>query len=104
MIPADLSSAASDIQRLSLRDSKLEVLSTEDSSALVLPNHVQDLTAKCSHLSFGRYNSGDNSTSSAILASHLSNGSEDRAAAVDSGSLAQYMDDRHFLLQIQYLI
>ncbi|KAF7833509.1 GBF-interacting protein 1 [Senna tora] len=88
----DVSSAASDFQRLSLRDSKMEVPSTEDSSTLVLPNHVSGLTAQCSHLSFGRYNGGSNSTSTAMLASHLSSDLEEKAAAVDGGSLAQYLD------------
>ncbi|XP_054797724.1 uncharacterized protein LOC129302871 isoform X2 [Prosopis cineraria] len=89
----DVALAASDIQQLSLRDSKLEVLSTEDNSALVLPCHVQGLTDKCSHLSFGSYNSGSNSTSSATLASHASNyGLEVNAAAVDGGLLAQNLD------------
>lgn len=101
---ADVSSAASDLQRLSLRDSKLELLSTGNGSTLVLPDHVPDLTAKCSHLSFGIYNRGNNSTSSAMLASHLSSGLEEKAAAVDGGSLAQYMEARHFLLQNQFLI
>ncbi|XP_028777907.1 uncharacterized protein LOC114734444 isoform X2 [Neltuma alba] len=101
----DVSLAASDIQRLSLRDSKTEVLSMEDNSALVLPSHVQGLTDKCSHLSFGRFNSGSNSTSSATLASHaLNSGSGEKAAAVDGGSLAQNLDASNSLYHVDKLL
>ncbi|KAI9114638.1 hypothetical protein K1719_014336 [Acacia pycnantha] len=89
----DVSLAASDIQQLSLRDPKPEVVSTKDKSALVLPSHIRGLSDKCSHLSFGRFNNGINSTSSAMLASHASNsGLEVKAAGADGGSLAQNLD------------
>ncbi|XP_061349671.1 uncharacterized protein LOC133294920 [Gastrolobium bilobum] len=89
----DVSSTASDFHRLSIRESKLEEPSSEDSPTVVLPNHLLALAANCSHLSFGSYNGGRNSASSAIFASnHISrSGLEEKSAAVD-GSSAQFLD------------
>ena len=87
---ADVSSAASRFQLLSLRNSKVDMPSTEDNHAVVLPSHLQDLAADCSHLSFGTYNRGTNSASSVTLPSNLSIGGwEEKVAAVD-GYLAKY--------------
>ena len=100
---ADVSSAASDFQRLSIRESKLEVPLSGDNPTVVLPNnlHLQALAAKCSHLSFGTFNCSSNTASSVILGSNLSrNGLEEKSAAVDS-SLAEFSDARHFLFRFQ---
>lgn len=96
----DVSPIASDLQRLSMRESKLEVPSSGDNSTVLLPNHLQALAAECSHLSFGTYNGGNNSASSASLASNnlSKSGLEEKSAAVDD-SLAQFPDARHFLFR-----
>lgn len=87
----------------------MELPSSEDNSALVLPNDFQPWSEECSHLSFGTYNGGSNSASSAHLASnHLSRSDlEENFATIDEtidDSLAQILDDRYFLFQFQLLI
>ncbi|XP_027341474.1 uncharacterized protein LOC113854583 isoform X2 [Abrus precatorius] len=93
----DVSSAASILQRLSIGESKqkLPTFEVEDDPTVVIPNHLQALGADCSYLSFGTYNGGSSSASSAILISnHLSkSGLEEKSAAVDD-SPSQFLDTR----------
>ena len=89
-----MSSSASIFQRLSIGDSKPEVPTFEDDRAVVIPIHLQALGADCSHLSFGTYNSGNNSASVVLTSNHLSkNGTEVKSAAVHDSS-AQFLDAR----------
>ncbi|KAE9598411.1 putative GBF-interacting protein [Lupinus albus] len=82
----DVSSATSDIQQLSIKETKQQVSSPEDNPIMVLPNHLQVLAAECSHLSFGTYNGGCSSTST-ILASNTSrSGVEEKSAAASVSS------------------
>ncbi|CAL0310928.1 unnamed protein product [Lupinus luteus] len=87
----DVSSATSDIQQLSIKETKQEVSSSEDNPIVVLPNHLQALAAECSHLSFGTYNGGCNSTSM-IHASNISRSGIEEKSAVASGSSAEFLD------------
>ncbi|XP_058788252.1 uncharacterized protein LOC131662476 [Vicia villosa] len=86
-----VSSVTSDLQRLSMKESNLEVPSSDD--IVVLPNHLQALAAECSHLSFGTYKGGNNSASSETFTpNNLSrDGMEMKSATVDD-SLAQFLD------------
>ncbi|CAI8596497.1 unnamed protein product [Vicia faba] len=86
-----VSSVTSDLQRLSMKESNLEVPSSDD--IVVLPNHLQALAAECSHLSFGTYKGGNNSASSETSTpNNLSrDGLEMKPATVDD-SLAQFLD------------
>ncbi|OIW13405.1 hypothetical protein TanjilG_19757 [Lupinus angustifolius] len=83
--------ATSDIQQLSISETKQEVSSSEDNPIVVLPNHLQALAAECSHLSFGTYNSGCNLTSM-ILASNISRSGIEEKSAAASGSSAEFLD------------
>ncbi|KAK2387402.1 RNA polymerase II degradation factor protein [Trifolium repens] len=86
-----VSSVALDLQRLSMEESHLKAPSSEDT--VVLPNHLQALAAECSHLSFGTYKGGNNSSSSGNSApNNLSrSGFEMKPAAVED-SLVQFPD------------
>ncbi|KAK7305012.1 hypothetical protein VNO77_42910 [Canavalia gladiata] len=100
----DVSSAASIFQRLNIGESTQKVLTFGDDPTVVIPNHLQALGADCSHLSFGTYNGGSSSASSAILISnHLSkSGLEEKCVAVDDSSArcldasSVYHDDKQF--------
>ncbi|XP_014523325.1 uncharacterized protein LOC106779670 isoform X1 [Vigna radiata var. radiata] len=88
----DVSSSVSILQRLSIGESKPEVPTFEDEPSVVIPIHLQALGADCSHLSFGTYNRGSNSTSAVLTSNHLSkNVMEVKSAAVDDSS-AQFLD------------
>ncbi|KAJ4975556.1 hypothetical protein NE237_000662 [Protea cynaroides] len=64
-----VSSAAADLQQLSLRKDELGVPPSEDNPAVIIPNHLQVSTADCSHLSFGSFGSGISGTFSGSFAS-----------------------------------
>lgn len=57
-----VSVAAADLQELSLKKEELGQPSApphaEDNPAVVMPNHFQDSSADCAHLSFGSFGSG----------------------------------------------
>jgi hypothetical protein len=86
-----------------MEESHLKAPSSEDT--VVLPNHLQALAAECSHLSFGTYKGGNNSSSSGNSApNNLSrSGFEMNSAAVDD-SLVQFPDARHFLFRFHLLM
>ena len=88
-----MSSAASDLQRSSIRNSGLEVQSSEDHCAVVLADHLRELADECPHLCLGTYNGGSNSASSVMLASNTS-----------TSGLKEKGDARHFLYHFKLLI
>lgn len=76
----------------------------EDDPAVVIPIHLQALSADCSHLSFGTYNCGSNSASVVLTSNHLSkNDMEVKSAAVNDSS-AQFLDERQFFFSIFYFL
>ncbi|KAL9319689.1 hypothetical protein ACSQ67_011528 [Phaseolus vulgaris] len=98
----DVSSSASIFQRLSIGESKVPTF--EDDPAVVIPIHLQALSADCSHLSFGTYNCGSNSASVVLTSNHLSkNDMEVKSAAVNDSS-AQFLDERQFFFSIFYFL
>ncbi|KAJ4700301.1 GBF-interacting protein 1-like, partial [Melia azedarach] len=65
-----VSSAIANLQQLDIGKEEPVMPSTEDHSAVVLPNHFQALVTDCSHLSFGTYTSGIASSSPMAMASN----------------------------------
>ncbi|OVA00988.1 Protein of unknown function DUF1296 [Macleaya cordata] len=57
-----VSSAAANLQQLSLRKEELVGPPAEDNPAVKIPNHLQVPTADCLHLSFGSFGSGISAT------------------------------------------
>ncbi|XP_042494392.1 GBF-interacting protein 1-like isoform X2 [Macadamia integrifolia] len=98
-----VSSAAVDLQQLSLRKDELGVLPTEENPAVIIPNHLQVPSADCSHLSFGSFGSGISGSFSGSFASKTSKSNlEETPVALDGSSVRhsearnpEYYGDEH---------
>lgn len=76
-------SVTANLQQLHIRKEETAKRSIEDSSSLVLPDHLQAFAADCSHLSFGTYKSG---VPSSVPTSSCPSKSDVEVYAVDGAS------------------
>ncbi|CAN6451661.1 unnamed protein product [Victoria cruziana] len=72
-VNAALSSNLTQLQQMSLRKDEVATSRLEDNMTVIMPNHLQDPSVDCSHLSFGSFGSG---ISAAFSASFGTNGSK----------------------------
>jgi hypothetical protein len=94
-VGASVSSAAGNLQELSILDEEARESEDEGAGApsLVIPNHLQVESADCSHLSFGSFGSAapfSTSRQPAVRASNI----EEQPAVPDSSSVA-HLDNRN---------
>ncbi|PKA47216.1 hypothetical protein AXF42_Ash017161 [Apostasia shenzhenica] len=62
VVNAEISSAATSLQNLSLQKEGLSSPSLEDNPAVIIPRHLKVTNADCSHLSFGSFGSGSSTS------------------------------------------
>lgn len=74
----------------------------EDSPSVIIPNHLQVHSSDCSHLSFGSFGTGIDSTFSGPFASRpLKNNLEERSETADAPSIG-HSDARYSLHMISF--
>ncbi|KAJ4981146.1 hypothetical protein NE237_031983 [Protea cynaroides] len=84
-----VSSAAADLQQLSLRKDELGAPPTEDNPAVIIPNHLQVPSKDCSHLSFGSFGSGISGSFSGSFVSKTSKSNlEETHVSLDGSSVS----------------
>ncbi|GMI67750.1 hypothetical protein HRI_000444200 [Hibiscus trionum] len=90
------SSVAVNLQQLSLGKEEGVVTPKEDNCGVVLPDYLQALSADCSHLSFGTYKSGKNtSLPQPQTSSSLTNNLEETLMNSNGCSTSMHLDSRN---------
>lgn len=96
-VASAVASAVANLQQLNIGKEELVMPSTENHSAVVLPNLLQTFAADCSHLSFGTYKSGVASAShTAVAFNPIESNLEVSAADGPSAINSEYRDAEQF--------
>ncbi|OMP05925.1 hypothetical protein COLO4_08450 [Corchorus olitorius] len=92
-----VSSAAVNLQNLSLGKEEPDVTRTEENHGVVLPNYLQAFAADCSHLSFGTYKSGKSTASSHPRASSSLTNDPGDVFTASNGPSSMHLSSRNSL-------
>ncbi|GLT50605.1 hypothetical protein SLA2020_240810 [Shorea laevis] len=90
-----ISSVASNLQQLNLRNDGSGAPPEEDNPSVIIPNHLQVHTEDCSHLSFGSFGSGIGTALSGQFASRPSKNNLDETPEVTDASSMGHSDNRN---------